>query len=141
MKKIIYIFILLSTISCDSQSQNKTDESALFETQWEYKIADGCIDIYNFKSDSSFTFFSCEMQDDFFGSYYFTNDTLVIIQEGSKYDEVLSEESIHRAEKKRYKTTINGDKLNHLSVDDWQNGKWVSSSFKFDDNYVFIKTK
>lgn len=141
MRLAILLLIVFCNLSCSSYSQKNVTEESLQNTKWKNIIADDCINIYEFKSDSSYTFFSCEMQDDFFGTYYLENDTLIIIQEGSKYDETLPKESIHRAERKKYKVLVKRDRLTHISMSDWINNKWVKSDFKFDEGYYFTKEK
>lgn len=122
--------------SCSGQGKQSTE---LTGTKWECKIADGCINVYEFTTENTFKFFSCEMEDEYFGEYYFKDGVLMLDQKGSIYDENLPDSSMHRAERKLYKVEIKGDKLKHLSMSNWVNGEWVQSSFKFDDNYSYQK--
>jgi len=121
-------------MSCNTQNKQE-----LSKTKWECKIVEGCINFYEFNSDSSFIFYSCEMEDEYFGNYYFRGDTLVLDQKGSIYDKDLPKESTERVDRKQYKAIIKNDKLKHLSTSNWVNGKWVKSDFKFDDAYSYKK--
>lgn len=135
----MFSYLAMSCNAQNKQELKKEHTLVLAKTKWECKIAEGCINFYEFKSDSTFTFYSCEMEDEYFGDYYFKGDTLVLDQKGSIYDKDLHENSIHRAERKLYKVEIKDDKLKHLFMSDWINGKWVKSNFKFDDTYLYKK--
>lgn len=62
-------------------------------------------------------------------------------QKGSIYDENFPESSRPRAERKLYKVEIRDDKLVHLFLSDWNNGKWIISDFEFSDAYIYRKVK
>ncbi len=129
-------------VSCDAQKKQdikKENKVMLLNTKWESKIAEGCTNIYEFSSDSYFTFVSCEMEDEFFGNYYFSGDTLMLDQKGSIYDKILPNDSIHKVKRKLYKVEIKEDKFKFLLMSDWVDGKWVKSNFKFDDAYSYKK--
>jgi hypothetical protein len=64
---------------------------------------------------------------------------LILDSKGSIYDKDLPIESSHRVPRLLYKAVIKDNKLKHLSVSDWINGKWVKSNFKFDDAYSYKK--
>lgn len=115
--------------------------SSLANTKWECKIAEGCVNVYEFKIDSSFLFYSCEMEDSLFGEYYFKGDTLILDEKGSIYDEKYPEGSIHRIGRKMYWVNISEDKLRHLKMSEWINGKFEKSDFKFNDDYLYSKVK
>lgn len=112
---------------------------SLTNTKWECIIAEGCINMYEFKSDSSFMFYSCEMEDSLFGNFYFKGDTLILDEKGSIYDNEYPENSIHRTGRKMYWVSINGNKFKHLKMSEWVNGKFEKSNFKFNDKYYYIK--
>lgn len=167
MKKIVVLIMLVFICSCHNNEKNDirkdvtvekpkqqgiknetsieikkidtVNENILSGTRWECKIADGCINLYEFDSDSSFIFYSCEMEDEYFGNYYFKRDTLFINEKGSVYDTELPEESTERAERKLYELIVKDNTLKHLSVSNWENGKWIKSDFKFDDSYLYKK--
>lgn len=136
---IAFSYLFMSCNAQNKQELKKENTLVLSKTKWECKIAEGCINFYEFKSDSSFIFYSCEMEDEYFGDYYFRGDTLILDQKGSIYDEDFPKESSHRAERLLYEVVIKKDTLNHLFVSDWVNGKWVKSDFKFDDAYSYKK--
>lgn len=156
MNKLFFLSVLL--IMCFSCKHNKPDaitnidknkiknqnlkiqDSAnLNNTRWECAISDDCINKYEFKEKNKFIFHSCEMEDDYFGDYYFRNDTLFIDQKGSVNDDKLPENSTERAERKLYELIIEDNKLKQLYLNDWVNGKWVRSNFKFDNRYLYEK--
>ena len=138
MERIILLMLLF--VSCGSKyKQELQKENILSDTKWEYKITNNCINFYEFNSDRSFRFYSCEMEDEYFGNYYFKRDTLFIDQKGSIYDAELPEESTERTERKLYELIMKDNKLKHLSFSDWINGKWIKSDFKFDDSYLYKK--
>ena len=144
MRSLITI-IAFSYLFASCNDQNKQDlkkENILIlsKTKWECKIAEGCVNYYEFKSDSNYIFYNCEMEGDiYFGDYYFRGDTLILDRKGSIYDKDLPKESIHRVARKLYKAVIEGDKLKHLSTSDWVNDKWIKSTFKFDNAYSYKK--
>ena len=138
----LVIFSLFLITSCSTQNKQGIKEGntlKLSKTKWECKIAEGCINFYEFKSNSSFIFYSCEMENEYFGDYYFRGDTLILDQKGSIYDKDLPEQSIHKAERKRYEAIIKDGKLKHLFVSDWINEEWIKSEFIFDDAYLYKK--
>lgn len=136
-----FAVVLLCSNLCFACSAWVKQSTALVGTKWKCEIAEGCVNFYEFTTDSTFTFFSCEMEDQYFGNYYFEDGVLMLEQKGSVYDRYLPESSAHRAESKLYKVDVTGDKLKHISMSDWINGKWVESDFKFDENYTYQKTK
>lgn len=133
---LITILCSVFCLSCNAQNRQNIE---LKGTKWECKIAEGCVNYYEFKTDSNYTFHSCEMEDIYFGNYYFRGDTLILDEKGSIYDKDLPENSIHRAGRRLYEKEIKDGKLKSLSVSDWVNGKWVKSDFKFDGSYVYKK--
>ncbi|MBS4042940.1 MAG: hypothetical protein KGZ59_03915 [Chitinophagaceae bacterium] len=130
---------LLYFILCFSFKAQEKQKRELTFTKWECKIAEDCINTYEFITDSTFKFFSCEMEDVYFRDYYFKDGFLMLDEKESIYDKNLTESSIHRSERKLYKVIIEKDKLKHLSMSTWTNDKWVQSDFKFDSNYIYIK--
>lgn len=129
------VFPILS-ISCKAQEMQKAD---LNGTEWECKIAEDCTNTYKFITDSTFKFFSCEMEEEYFGDYYFKDGFLMLDEIESINDKNLPKTSPHRAERKLYKVVIEENKLKHLSMSNWINGKWVQSEFKFDENYIYVR--
>lgn len=109
---------------------------SLAGTKWQCKIAEGCINVYDFKNDSSYKFYSCEMEDSLYGSYFFKQDTLILDEKGSIYDTPNDENKMTR---KKYYIVIKDNKLKHLKMYKWFNGKFELSNFKFDDSYSYRK--
>ncbi len=128
----------------DNTSNVNVDEMQVYSlenTKWECKIDEGCVNMYEFKADSSFLFYSCEMEDTLFGEYYFKKDTLILDEKGSIYDKNYPENSIHRIGRKMYWVSINGNKLSHLKMSEWVNDKFEKSNFKFDSKYYYNKVE
>lgn len=144
MKYLIFLFTIILISACNYSQTNKSGGSnvsksvkiSLAGTEWHCKIAEGCINVYEFKKDSSFKFFNCEMVDSLYGSYYFKKDTLILDQKGSIYD-IPGDE--HNAGRKKYYAIIKDDELKHLKVYEWFNNKFKLSSFKFDASYSYKK--
>jgi hypothetical protein len=152
MKYLFFVIIIASFFcSCGQRETSKKYISngnidkitthSLANTKWECKIAEGRINVYEFKPDSSFLFYSCEMEDSLFGNYYFKGDTLILDEKGSIYDNELPKDSNQRAERKMYWLSINGNKLRHLKMSNWINGRFEKSDFEFDSIYYYIKTE
>jgi hypothetical protein len=131
-----FIFLVIG-ITFNACSQN----TPLTNTKWECKIADNCINFYDFKTDSTFIFYSCEMEDTLYGDYFFKNDTLNLDEKGSIYDNVYKQDSPHRVGRRLYKVVIRDNKIKHLYFDEWTNGKWVKSDFKLPEKLLYEKVK
>jgi len=144
MKYLLFLFAIILISACNYSQTNKSDGSNVAEsakislagTEWQCKIAEGCINVYEFKKDSSYKFYSCEMEDSLYGSYFFKQDTLILDEKGSIYD---IPEDEHNAGRKKYYAIIKDDKLKHLKMYEWFNGKFELSNFKFDDSYSYKK--
>ena len=139
---LIMIAFLYLFMACNTQNKQELKRESILnlsKTKWECKIAEGCVNYYKFKPDSSYIFYSCEMEDEYFGNYNFKGDTLILDEKGSIYDKDLPEKSDCRAKRMLYKTVIKNDELLFISVSDWINGEWVKSDFKFNDAYSYKK--
>ena len=121
------------------KASNNQIRASLTNTKWICEIADNCVNIYDFKEDSSYLFYSCEMEDSLFGHYYFKGDTLILNEQGSIYDEEYPEGSVHRSGRKIYWISFNGNKFKHLKMSELINDRFVISDFKFDDNLYYTK--
>jgi hypothetical protein len=135
-------FMLPSIIfltSCFAQEKSDVEINDLIGTTWSCKIVENCINEYSFKSDSTFSFFSCEMQDEYFGNFYFEDGFLMLDQKGSVHDKSFPETSRHRAKRRLYMVKIDKDSFVHLSMSEWENGNWIPSDFKFDEDYIYEK--
>lgn len=133
-----YYFIpLVFGIIFNACSQNVP----LTNTKWECKIADDCINTYTFKTDSTFIFYNCEMDDILYGNYLLKRDTLVLDTKSSVYDNVYDEDSPHRYERKKYIAIIQDNTIKYLWLEELTNGKWSKSDFKFTNDYLYIKSE
>ena len=136
MKKFIVLLYIIIFFSCKIIVKQKLE---LKGTKWECKIADSCINSYEFITSKNFRFISCEMQDEYYGEYYFVNSFLMIDEKVNIFNKDSLNNTIENTERKLYKVKIKGNKLKHLSMKYWLNGKWVNSNFKFKEIYVYQK--
>ena len=146
MKYLFFIFSIILVIGCNYPKTSKCIRSnltqleniPLAETKWQCKIAEGCINVYEFKIDGNYKFYSCEMEDSFYGSYFFIQDTLILDEKGNTNH--VSDEK-YNVSRKRYYAVIKDCKLTHLKMYEFFNGKFVLSNFKFDEKYYYTKKK
>ena len=144
MKFFFLIFSIVLVSNCNQLKTNKSTKTniavpiklSLAGTEWQCKITEDCINVYEFKINSSYKFYSCEMEDTFYGSYFFKQDTLILHEMGS-IDDIPNDE--HKTTKKKYYAVIKNDKLSHLKMYEWFNNKFELSNFKFDENYFYTK--
>jgi hypothetical protein len=138
MRNFIIAIWYILYISCHALQNQSTK---LKGTVWECKITEDCVNTYKFMTDSTFKFLSCEMQDEYYGVYFFMDGFLMLDEKGSVYDKNLPDSSADKAERKLYKVAITGNKLKHLSMSDWIDGKWIQSNYKFNEDYLYKKIK
>lgn len=148
MKYVVFILLFVSVFtSCrtevnkKNETKNQWKEPSIANTKWECKIAEGCVDFYDFKIDSTYLFYSCEMEDSLIGTYHFKNDTLILNEKGSIYDNNYPEGSIHRSGKKVYWLSVSGNEMIHIKMSEWINGHWEKSNFKFDKSFIYHKVE
>jgi len=148
-------FILLSFLSflaCNQKnnqskepetinSQNQMSMDDLQGAKWSYKIADGCINTYQFKPDSLYVFYSCEMEDTYYGKYFVKDDTLHLDEYATATDSLLSIDSPERSEKAKFKVIMVENRLKHIVRLEEVNGVWRKSNFSFPENYLYVKEK
>lgn len=132
-----FVLTLVCSILCFPCYAQRKERVALKGTKWECEIAEDCVNIYEFKTDSTFTFLDCEMGDEYFGEYYFEDGFLMLVKNGSIHDDNFPESSRHRTERKLYKVELKDDKLKHLFVSDWVSDKWIRSDLEFNDAYIY----
>lgn len=150
MNKAILI-LFLPFLSC-SMKNNQSQEHETIDSQknqlsmddlqggkWSYKIADGCINTYQFKPDSLYVFYSCEMEDTYYGKYFVKNDTLHLKEYATATDSLLSTDSPERSEKAKFKVIMVDNKLKHILRIEEVNGVWRKSNFSFPENYLYVK--
>lgn len=142
-----FFFLTFSIVLFSACNQFKTDKSdklnivaplklSLAGTKWQCKITEDCINVYEFKINNNYRFYSCEMEDTFYGSYFFKQDTLILDEIGSIYDTPKDE---HKITRKKYYVVIKNGRLSHLKMYEWFNDKFELSNFKFDQNIYYTK--
>jgi hypothetical protein len=125
----------------DSQKHHQISTDDLQGTKWSCKIADACINTYQFKPDSLYIFYSCEMEDTYYGKYFVKNDTLHLDEYATATDSLLSTDSPERSEKAKFKVIMADNKLKHVVRLEEVNGVWKKSNFSFPENYLYVKEK
>jgi hypothetical protein len=144
MKLFPMIFCIVVFSTCNQLKTDKIDNSNILMpeklliagTKWRSKIAENCFNVYEFKTDSMYSFNSCEMEDTFYGSYSFKQDTLILNEKGSVYDKPNDE---HNSTRKKYYAIIANGKLRHLKMYEFFNNKFELSNFKFDDSVYYTQ--
>jgi hypothetical protein len=153
MERFIALIILSFLFGCQSSSNKKNDATTkesfakmpeLKGTQWEFKIADDCINYFQFKTDSNSIYYSCESEDKYYGKYYVENDTLYIHNFVTDTDSLLSPmENEHRSQQAKYKLVIKSGKLKHLERWSYSEVKdsWTKDNFDFGEDFLFEQVK
>ena len=138
MKKIkrhtAIVLLLTLAISCVKQNAN------LQNTKWSYNF-EGSSDYFEFKENAKYNYYSCELNELFYGTYTVEGDTINIVQLGSEFDTSFKEGSRHRVPKEKYKLFVKNNTITHLEKWEFKDEKWYKSNFKFDENYIFEKNK
>ena len=144
---ILFIFLFFC-FSCHSQQEKEVENVKniekklpvnLLNTTWEYKIAKGCVNLYDFYSEKDYKFYSCEMQDTMIGTYSVNNDTLIIEELGSAFDVNNKNTSDNSLSKSKMIIIISDNKLLHLKRYDWVLDHYVESGFKFSEDYKYTQ--
>lgn len=146
MKFFFLTFSIVLFSACNQFKTERSDKSniefplklPLAGTKWQCKITEGCINVYEFKINNNYRFYSCEMEDTFYGRYFFKQDTLILDEMGSIYDTPKDE---HKITKKKYYAVIKNGKLSHLRMYNRFNNNFELSNFKFDENIYYTKNK
>ncbi len=153
MERFIALIILCVLFGCQNSSEKKSDATPkesfaempeLEGTQWQFKIADDCINYYHFKSDSNSIYYSCESEDKYYGKYFVENDTLYIHNFVTDTDSLLSPmESDHRSQQAKYKLVLKSGKLKHLERWSYSEVKdsWTKDNVDFGEGFLFEKVK
>ena len=109
--KIVLLILILCLSNCAGRDGKETTQKKngqntipeLLGTKWSYKIADGCINTYHFKADSQYVFYSCEMEDRYYGRYFVQGDTLNLHEYAAAADSLLPADSPERNEQAKFK--------------------------------------
>lgn len=127
---ILFLFLFL----CGLHSVAQESKIDLKGTVWQCIISKDCVNQYSFITADTFEFYSCEMEETYYGEYYFENNFLMIYEKGSY-------EQSDYYEQKLFKVCIKDNYLQRLSLSYMEKGKWVKSKFVLDDQYKYCKTK
>lgn len=130
MKAAFILFTILV-----AQLSNRTYN--LVNTVWEYKIANGCLNTYKFRSEKIVDEYDCELNYTFKCTYRISKDTLVIIEKDDSHSED------NKITYYRMKYQITKDVLLGISNGELVNGKWLDKTFKTDSkpDYRRISTR
>lgn len=147
MDKIVLFMFSLVLPGCAARDSRETTDkmdkesniAELSGTKWSYKIADGCINTYSFKADSQYVFYSCEMEDTYYGKYFVQDDTLNLYEYVTATDSLLPADSPERNDQAKFKVIMVDGKLKHIARLVQVNGVWEKSDFTFPENYLYVK--
>lgn len=147
LHKVVLLILILCLSNCARRDGKETTQSTsgqktipeLLGTRWSYKITDGCINTYHFKADSQYVFYSCEMEDQYYGRYFVQGDTLNLHEYAAAADSLLPADSPERNEQAKFKVVMVNDKLRHVVRLVQVNGVWEKSNFIFPENYLYVK--
>lgn len=126
-------YLLSATNTASAQSEN------LKGTKWGYnQMSDIWCDVYHFITDSTLTFYSCEMDETLRGIYYFNADTL-IIEEFADYPEGYTPKpnTCEMPEKIMYKFFIKGNKMHPLKRYNWGTDNYILTEEEFGSNFYY----
>ena len=144
MKLFILILSIVLVSACNQHKTNKINKSSIVVpvklklegTQWKCEITENCVNVFEFKTNSSYIFHSCEL-DDTYGNYFFKQDTLILDEMGG-IDDIKNDE--HKITRKKYYILIKNNKLIHLKMYEWFNDKFELSNFKFDESIYYTRS-
>jgi len=111
----------------------------IMNTDWSFYLNENDKDTYHFEIDSTYSSFSAEMGETYYGTYSITNDTIYIYQKRGEYDEEFKEGSRHRADKLLYAVIIVNGKLKHQYYKELVGDYWRKNDFEFDKDYLYTK--
>ena len=121
-------------VNVDTLEGNNTEETVnlsrpvpyLAGTKWEYVITENCINSYVFEADSTYDFYSCEMESTFSGTYFVKSDTLILIEDNIK-DVYANDGSISQEKEKiRFKGVFEEKHFVLVSREKQIGDKWIS---------------
>ncbi|WP_410877605.1 hypothetical protein [Myroides sp. DW712] len=107
----------------------------LAETKWQCEIEKDCINTYYFKLDHTYVFYSCEMDTTYYGTYK-QEDGFLMIHETNSMDTPSTS-----FEQALYKMKNVDTCLIHIERSEWNAGKWIPSTFVFDEQYRYCKVE
>ena len=116
---------------------DKIDFSKISNSIWTYKYSEESADRYTFNIDSSYSFYSAELEETFYGKYEIENDIIYAYQLKSEFDNELSENSRHNAKKELYLLALKEGKMIHLSKKLRKEENWKDSNYIFPPDYIF----
>lgn len=125
IRVIITFCAYIIFITCSAQ----TLHSKLQNSVWACKIVPGCINKYYFDHNSSYKFYSCEIQDTMYGSYRIEKDTIILYENGS-----IGDPEVNKA---MFKIIIQDDQMYHVYRYEWINNDYQKSNFVFDKKYTY----
>ena len=134
-KNIIIIGLIVSVLfSC------KSEKADLSNSKWVYNF-EQCNDYLEFVDESKYNFYSCELDEKFYGSYLIKLDTLFLESNGSEYDSDFKKDSKHKAPKEKFTLLIENDIIKWIDKWEFKNNDWNKSDYIFDKDYIFKKIR
>ncbi len=145
MKNVIYLIIVLLSVSCTEQREKKTTDPNLgkhskdvhlVNTVWIYRISNECIDTLKFRPNQDVVSYDCELSYLFSGKYEITKDTLFV----SLKDDSHSEDG-SRITYFKDKYLVKENTLSFLGTLRLDTGKWKEQKVMRNTNIVYRKTE
>ena len=129
MKRLAMLLILLLLIFTTQIAIVQEKCFSIFDTKWVYKWNKTVEDYFIFRSDSTFEQYSAEIENNYFGSYFVSNDTIFASTDSAKY--------MHKFNKSNLKLLVKSDTLRIVYA---KHGH-AKPTTVFDKNYYFLKAK
>jgi len=141
------VFLLISCQSYNNKSNDTIEERTnsdfpkLENTKWQHKINESCINLLKFYLDSTTLYYSCEMEDTFYGKYFISGDTLHI--EEYPRNSLSSNEDMIWSDYPKFKIIVIGEKLKFIEKFSYHIPKeiWIKDNFDFDEDFLFEQVK
>lgn len=130
MKNIVFLVISIMTFSCFQAQQNGNNkieieikeipekkDLEIENTKWEYLVSQDCINYIKFLTNDSIIIYYCEPDEKIFGTYFISNDSIIINTLKSEYDDDFPIDSSHRYEKSTFNMVKFSDTLISVNND------------------------
>ena len=138
MKYLGLIFLSIATFFVFNNKNSSDTINPLQNTKWIYSYDEKVADSLIFK-DSTYTSYRAELGDWYYGEFYAKKDTIYLHRSG----QIIMYEPPKRIPlesntKARAIIDSNGA-LRFISPLKYENGQWIDTGFKFNEDYYFTK--
>jgi len=136
-----YLFLSLIIFSCNALE--KKIFPSLVNTKWVCNITEECTNYIAFNKDSTYVFYSCEIDYPFSGKYEVNNDTLYLVEIDLASD--VLRENIKNNYKEDIKSRVKGilkdEMLKFFDKEDFIDGKWVKVKYQPSKEILYMQVK